>query len=287
MNLESQLQDYVDKLSSDIGERNFQKYTSLLRAAGFIRYTMFSFGYEVQSQDYQISGDFFSNLSVELTSHPESQILVMGAHYDSFLGSPGANDNASAVAILLTLAQRMLGTKLPYSLRFVAFVNEEPPFFRSSEMGSYVYAKKSSESGENICGMMCLDTVGFYSDERGSQKETWGKFPDTANFIAFVGPGQADSFIKQSVGSFKKAQPDFPVIGYADFDERVSYVNYSDHWPFNTFGWPSFMVTDTGPLRYSHYHQATDTPDRLDYRKMSHLVLGLESVLKNLDPSRW
>lgn len=280
-NQDMRLKEHVHTLSTEIGERNFQEYPSLLRAAAFIRDQFSEFGYCVSAQDYQVEGELYTNLSIEVPSSNPDSLFIIGAHYDSFLGSPGANDNASAVAVLLELARRLKGTELSSTLQLVAFVNEEPPFFRSAQMGSYVYAKQLADRGEKVQGMICLDTIGFYSEAKSSQKVQFGDMPSVANFVAFVGPAQASTLIERSVSRFRQCVPEFPVLGFTDQTGEASFVNYSDHWPFNSFGWPSFMVTDTGPMRSPHYHTSEDTLEKLDFAKLRQLTDGLEGVLRN------
>ncbi len=277
----ARLQTHVNQLSVQIGERNFKHYSSLLRAAGYIRQCFLEYGYEVSSQDYQVDGETFSNLSVELRGTGREPIVV-GAHYDSFLGSPGANDNASALAVLLELSRRLRGTKPLCTVKFACFVNEEPPFFLSSDMGSYVFAKELSETGAQVRSMVCLDTVGCYSLEKESQKKRFGRMPAEADFVAFVGPGRASKLIDESAAAFAHAQPNFPLFTFSDESGAISEVNYSDHWSFHTFGWPAFMVTDTGPLRSPHYHTSEDSIEKLDFGRMQDLTDGLEHVLPTI-----
>lgn len=285
MKTSQRLRQDVLTLSSEIGERNLRHYSRLLEAASFLRDRFRALNYEVESHDYEVDGEFYSNLSVERRSPGDShQMVIVGAHYDSFVGSPGANDNASGIALLLELAARLRQAELPYNLRFVAFVNEEPPFFRSAQMGSYMYAKQLADRMERVTGMMCLDTVGYFDTEPETQRQTFGSMPTTADFIAVVGPGRASGLIESCLALLGEHRPALPVFGFTDFSEEVNYVNYSDHWPFNAFGWPALMVTDTGPMRSSHYHTSEDTADKMNFDRMAELADALEFVLLNLGP---
>lgn len=277
------LQRHVEKLALEIGERNFVKYASLLRAAGYIKREFESAGYEVRAQDYQVDGQTYTNLSAQLPGSSRSETrLVVGAHYDSIVGSPGANDNASGLAAILSLATLLASKPAAGALRFVAFVNEEPPFFRSADMGSYVYARDCKDVGDAFEAMLCLDTVGYFSDQPSSQKETLGQLSDVANFAAFVSGQESAAFTQRCVSCFSESGCDLPIVGMSASGEDFPYVNYSDHWPFSVFGWPALMVTDTGPLRYPHYHTGQDTPDKICYAELATLVTGLGFVLESL-----
>ena len=205
------------------------------------------------------------------------------AHYDSAPGTPGANDNGSAVASLLTLARRFAGQPQPRTLRFVFFVNEEPPFFQTAAMGSWVYAKECRRRHDRIVGMWSLETMGYYSDAKGSQHYPFPFslfYPDTGNFIGFVANSQSGELLKRTIGGFRK-HAQFPSEGVAAPDV-VPGLGWSDHWSFWQEGYPAVMITDTALFRYPHYHEATDTPDRLDYDRLGRVVDGLTAVVRDL-----
>jgi Zn-dependent M28 family amino/carboxypeptidase len=206
-----------------------------------------------------------------------SGAIVVGAHYDTVPGSPGADDNASGVAVLIELA----AMKLP--VRLVAFANEEMPYFRGLEMGSWVWAKRARERGEPIRAMYSLEMLGYYRDAPGSQRypPPLGLFyPDRADFIAFVGDLGARTLVRQSISLFRK-HTKFPSEGVAA-PAMIPGVTWSDHWSFRQHGFPALMITDTAFNRYPHYHLRSDTPDKLDYERMARVTLGLAAMLKEL-----
>jgi hypothetical protein len=203
--------------------------------------------------------------------------IVVGAHYDTVPGSPGADDNASGVAVLIELA----GMNLP--VRFVAFANEEVPYFTGPEMGSWVWAKRARERGEPIRAMYSLEMLGYYRDAPGSQgyPAPLGLFyPDRAEFIAFVGDLGARNLVRRSIALFREKSM-FPSEGVAA-PSFIPGVTWSDHWSFRRHGFPAMMITDTAFNRYPHYHLPSDTPDKLDYERMARVTLGLAQMLKEM-----
>ena len=224
------------------------------------------------------------NIEVEIKGATRAQeIIVVGAHYDSVMGAPGANDNGSGVAAVLELARLWRNAQPARTLRFVLFVNEEPPFFKSDEMGSRHYARRAKVRGENIVAMFSLETIGHYSDESGSQRYPFplGPFyPSTANFIAFVSNFASRPLLHEAIASFRR-HAEFPSEGVAA-PALIPGVDWSDHWSFWREGYPALMVTDTAPYRYPHYHAETDTPDKVDYERLARVVAGLHRMLREL-----
>jgi hypothetical protein len=204
--------------------------------------------------------------------------IVVGAHYDTVPGTPGADDNASAVAVLLELAALMKDDPLP--VRFVAFANEEMPYFLGPEMGSFVYAR---DRGAGVRAMFSLEMLGFYRDAPGSQQypAPLGLFyPDRADFIAFVGDLGARQLVRRAIGAFRR-HAKFPSEGVAA-PGFIPGVTWSDHWSFRRHGYAAVMITDTAFNRNPHYHLPSDTPDKLDYERMARVTLGLAEMLREL-----
>ncbi len=228
-----------------------------------------------------------SNLVVEITGVSEpGEIVVVGAHYDSVnnngVASPGANDNASGTAAVVELARMLAGTKPARTIRLVLFVNEEPPYFWTDKMGSLVNARAAKQRGDNIVGMMSIETIGYYRDEKGTQGYpplVGLAYPSTGNFIALVGPASNGGveWVERCVGAFRAAS-DVPAEGAA-LPSLVPRINSSDHWSFWKQGWPALMITDTAPYRYPYYHKPEDTPEKLDYERMGRVVEGVREVI--------
>jgi hypothetical protein len=281
--LRAELVADVKTLAGDIGERNLSRYPQLQAATEFIETSFTHAGLTPRRESYELRGRSCHNIEVEIPgSRPE--IFVVGAHYDSVSGSPGANDNGSGAAAVLALARRFAGKPCAQTLRFVAFVNEEPPYFQTDEMGSLVYARRCKERGDRISGMISLETIAYFSDEPRSQNYPapgLGLFyPSTGNFIGFASNTGSRSLLQAAVSAFRKTEK-LPCEG-ASLPSAVSGIGWSDHWAFWQCGYPAIMVTDTAPFRYPHYHSHSDTPDKLDYDRFALVVSGMESVIREL-----
>jgi len=273
---------HITTLCKNPAGRNFIEKQGLNEARKYIAEQFKSSGYQVVFQEYQLSGDVFANIEVTHsgTKHPE-EIIIVGAHYDAVYGASGANDNGTGVAAILELANRFKDKNYPRTLRFVAFVNEEPPNFMTGNMGSYVYAKRVTEEKENIIAMFSLETIGYFSDEAGSQHYPpfFNLFyPDKGNFIAFVGNLSSRRLVTKSIQLFREYSI-FPSEGIAA-PAFIPGISWSDHWSFWKHGYPAIMITDTAPYRYPYYHTPEDTPDKVNYEKMVYVVNGLEKMIE-------
>jgi Zn-dependent M28 family amino/carboxypeptidase len=281
--LRAELTADVQKLAGEIGERNMSRYPRLLEAADFIESSFGRAGLSPRRDSYELRGRACHNIEVEVRG-TSPEILVIGAHYDSVYGSPGANDNASGVAALLALARRFAGKSTEKTLRFVAFVNEEPPYFQSDEMGSFVYAKRCKERGDKIVGMISLETIGYFSDAPGSQKYPAAGlgffYPRKGNFIGFAANPSSRSLLRATVAAFRKAGR-LPCEGAA-LPAAIPGIGWSDQWSFWQCGYPAIMITDTAPFRYPHYHEPSDMPDKLDYDRFALVVSGMEKTIADL-----
>lgn len=282
--IRNRLEKHVLKLADDIGQRNVWHSEGLEASVQYIEKVLVELGYTVGRQEYEVEGVTVANVEAEWTgtSMPE-EIVLVGAHYDSVIGCPGANDNASGVAGVLEIA-RLLATEKPSrTVRFVAFVNEEPPFFYSDDMGSRVYASRSRRRGEKIVAMLALETIGYYSEGTWSQRYPFPLslfYPSTANFIGFVGNLGSRRLVRRAIRTFRE-HTDFPSEGLAA-PGWVIGVGWSDHWSFWKEGYPAIMVTDTALFRYEYYHTPQDTADRIDYARLARVVSGLTRVVAEL-----
>lgn len=286
--LRDRLENHVLMLAEIIGERNIWNYSKLEASADYIETTLADFGYKVKTQEFKFKDKTVRNLEVEITgiSLPE-EIVLIGAHYDSVIGSPGANDNASGVAALLEIARLFAKEKPSRTIRLVAFVNEEPPFFQTKDMGSRVYASRSRQRGEQITAMISLETIGFYSDSAGSQDYPFPFslfYPNTGNFIGFVGNISSRELVHKAITIFR-THTAFPSEGIAA-PEWITGIDWSDHWSFWKKGYPAIMITDTAPFRYKHYHKEHDTPDKIDYAHMSRATEGIVRLIRELSDTK-
>jgi Zn-dependent M28 family amino/carboxypeptidase len=282
--LRDRLKNDVETLASDIGERNIWQYDNLTAAADFIEKSLTEAGYEPTRQNFTAEGKTCSNLEVEIkgSSHPD-RIIIIGAHYDTVYGSPGANDNASAVAANLALARYFAGIETAKTLRFVFFANEEPPFFQTHRMGSSVYASSCRQKNENVIAMLSLETIGYYTDQPKTQNypPPFSLFyPSTGNFLAFVSNLSSRRLLHKVIASFRK-NCKFPSQGGA-IPSFVPGINWSDHYSFWQQNYPALMLTDTAPFRYPHYHEASDTVDKICFDHLAIVTSGIQSVVTDL-----
>jgi hypothetical protein len=274
------LKTHVDMLAGQIGERNMSHYDALNRAADYIRQTLEHSDYQVSEDMYDIGGKKARILFATLPGAKNaSEPFVIGAHYDSVEGSPGANDNASGVAAVLELA-RIMKNELPgRPVIFAFFPNEEPPYFQTKQMGSLVFARNFHQGIEKFKGMMAVETVGYYTDQPGSQRYPaviGSMYPNTGSFIGFVANTKSRDLLDNAIMEFR-LKTHFPSEG-ASLPGFVKGVGWSDQWSFWQIGVPAIMVTDTAVFRYPYYHRPEDTPDKLDYDRMARVVLGLKRV---------
>lgn len=279
------LAGYVRDLAQDIGPRNIWTVGSMDVSARYIRGKLTTMGYEVQEQEVASVKGVVYNLEVEISGRElASEIVVVGAHYDTVFGCPGANDNGSGLAVLLELARLLADSKPPQrTIRLVAFANEEPPFFLNTSMGSRVYAMRARERQENITAMLSLETMGYYSDEPDSQNYPFPLsyfYPNHASFIAFVSNTSSRLLVRKAISAFR-SHGHFPSEGLAA-PFFIREAGWSDHWSFWAEGYQAIMVTDTAFYRYTAYHTLYDTPEKLDYERLARVVNGLAPTILDL-----
>lgn len=281
------LRGHVESIAA--AEHNLGHPEELERVALYLESVLTGQGHAVRRQQFNTDRGPARNLEVTIASKAASKgrrdIVVVGAHYDSVFGSPGANDNATGAAAILELSRMLRGMALPpqTELRLVLFANEEPPYFKTKQMGSLVHARAMNARKEHVVAMISLETLGFYSDEKGSQRfpAPLGDFyPDTGNFIGFVADIGSRELVQRVITIFRK-HASFPSEGVAAPAE-IPGIDWSDHWSYRQIGAQALMVTDTAPYRYPHYHTAQDTADKVDYARLARVVSGLEKTLRTM-----
>jgi hypothetical protein len=270
-------------------ERNVWRPRALAAVERYIEDQLERLGFAPNRQAYDTPYGQVHNIEAGLGDANSKQVVVVGAHYDSARGTPGADDNGSGVAAaieIMRLIQAEAGGAWPASapaLKFVFFANEEMPFFGSPQMGSLVYAIDARERGWNVVAMYSLEMLGYYRDEPRSQTYPWLfglVYPDRGDFLAFVGDLRSRALVRRSVGAFREVAR-FPSEGVAA-PRAVPGLEWSDHWSFWEQRWPALMITDTAFYRNPYYHTAEDTPDTLDYDRLGRVVHGLSAMLRLL-----
>ena len=278
------LREVIETLACAIGERNTKKPEQLSASAKYLENSFLALGYTVNRETFPADGVPVANIVAEKAGKKHSgKIVVVGAHYDTPPGSPGADDNASGIAGLLEIARHHSELEMDRTIRFVAFVNEEPPYFQTELMGSRVHARGCRERNEQIVAMLCLECIGYYRDQPGSQiyPPPLGRwYPDRADFIAFCSDVRSYPLLRKAIRVFRTTMK-FPSEGLVA-PKRFAEIGWSDHWSFWQEQYPAIMITDTAFLRNRHYHLASDRPDTLDYERMARVVGGIQKVTELL-----
>lgn len=279
--IEANLESEVRFLSEEIGPRSYRDLKKLNKTADRIEEKMISIGCKVNRQTFKYMGNSYHNIIGELKGKKDSEIIVLGAHYDTVPYTPGADDNASGIAGLLELARLSTIETPSKTIYFVAFTLEEPPFFRTRHMGSYMYAESLWKKNIRIEGMISLEMIGYYCDKKGCQYYPLHFFkwfyPEKGDFIAFVGNLSSKAFTKKIKTAFQMSC-NFPVESLNTIS-LIPGIDFSDHSSFWDFGYPAFMITDTAFYRNPHYHTPGDEADTLNFKKMALLIYGLKSAI--------
>jgi Zn-dependent M28 family amino/carboxypeptidase len=287
--IENHLRLHVDRLAGLIGPRYLKKPKSIQAAIGYIEEHWRAMGDEVSRETYDAMGDQATNLIVEHRGNGRAdEIILIGSHYDTVFSTPGADDNASAVAVMLEVGRLLKDVSNNRTIRFVAFACEEPPYFNLDCMGSQHHAREAKRRKDNIVGMLCLEMVGYYTTEPRSQnipplipKLLRRFFPSRGDFLAAVGNLASWKLCLQFRRGFKKGSPKMPLFSIC-LPERINEIRMSDNSSFWDQNYPALMLTDTSFLRNPNYHRSTDTPETLDYPRMAQVTCGIASAIHHL-----
>jgi len=285
---DGRLYAHVHHLSVRIGSRSFDEYGKIEEAKKYIRSTLEGMGYQPELQDYEYDGRVFSNIMVTIGGiRKPGETVIIGAHYDTVRGTPGADDNASAVAILLEICRSLRKDMPSRTLKLIFFVLEEPPLYNTKAMGSFIYASAARTRGEDIRAMLSLEMLGYFSDTEGGQSFPLPlmnlMYPTTPNFMAAVGDTKSKDLVKRIKNSVEK-NSDIPVETLST-SPYVPGVALSDHNSFWKMGYPAVMITDTAFYRNPHYHGSGDTIDTLNFQKMTGVLRGLIQAARDLAES--
>ena len=284
------LESDVRTLATDHAQRHTYAPDATRAAATFLAARLANAGLEVNLTEHRFAGSASPCINLDATVpglRASSPIIVVGAHYDTFAGTPGADDNASGVAGVIELAHRFARTPAPIPIRFELFGNEEPPHFMTDTMGSVLSADAARARGDDILAMVNLEMIGYFDDTPGSQRypPPIGPFyPDRGDFIAIVGNVRSAGLVRQVVRHWRDTQA-FPVHGAA-LPESIPGIGFSDHRSFWAAGYRAVMVTDTSFYRNPNYHTSADTPDTLDYERMARVIDAVEAVIRDLATTR-
>lgn len=275
------LQSHVRMLSETLHPRSVDNLTNLEAAADYVQREFATSGARVSDQWFEDQGEKFHNVIARF-GPTEGPLLVIGAHYDSFETTPGADDNASGIAGLIELAQ-LLGRHPPLQpVELVAYTTEEPPHFRNESMGSAQHAQSLSAAGREVSLMLSLEMIGWFNDGPGSQAYPIPGmslvYPDRADFIAIIGRFGDWAHARKAKAAMLGASA-LPVFSM-NSSVLIPGVDLSDHRSYWNEGYHALMITDTAFYRNPHYHEAGDTYDKLDYRRMAQVVQGVFAVVQ-------
>ncbi|MCU1310522.1 MAG: peptidase [Candidatus Angelobacter sp.] len=277
------LRTYVRTLASSTSPRSYPRLENLNKAADFIREEFAATGASVSEQVYEVDGQSLKNI-IAVFGPDSAERIVVGAHYDTYGGMPGADDNASGVAGLIELARLLSSARLPMRVELVAYTLEEPPFFRTEHMGSMVHAAKLKAEGAKVRAMISLEMIGYFSDRPGSQHYPMPGmgliYPDAGNYIAVVGSLQEIGLVRRVKKAMVQAG-DLPVWS-TNAPSIVPGIDFSDHASYWEQEYPAVMVTDTAFYRNRNYHHPTDLPETLDYKRMAKVVDQLYGAILQL-----
>jgi len=276
---------HVEALSVNIGPRSFKDCEALARTQEYIVKNLREWGYSPALHPFNYKGREYFNIEASIAGGgAPDEVIVIGAHYDTVERTPGADDNASAVAVLLEMCRLMKDFSPARTIKFMFFSLEERPAFATRSMGSEVYAKKQKEAGADIRGMICLEMVGYFSDKAGGQTipiPLMGKgISTTPDFIGVIGNNDSKDLAAKVRGSIE-AGSRVPVESLVA-SGMIPGVDFSDHRSFWRTGYKAVMVTDTAFYRNPNYHTSKDTIETLDFEKMADLLGGLIRAARDL-----
>ncbi|MBN2687923.1 MAG: M28 family peptidase [Deltaproteobacteria bacterium] len=281
----AKLHDHVRYLTIEVGSRSVIEQEKIEKARCYIQSALADMGVSSEIQDYEYGGNRYSNVIVTVPgSRKPAETVIFGAHYDTVTGTPGADDNASAVAVLLEMCRMLKHHPFGRTLKLIFFVLEEPPVFRTDFMGSLVYAKAARARNEDIRAMVCLEMVGYFSDKKGAQRFPFPFmnfiYSSTPDFIAVVGNLRSRRLVHRVASSLREGCR-VPVETLSGLS-LIPGVDFSDHRSFWIMGYPAVMVTDTAFYRNPAYHTKHDTIDTLDFATMDELLNGLVTAARDL-----
>ncbi|HYQ04268.1 MAG TPA: M28 family peptidase [Polyangiaceae bacterium] len=284
--LSARLHEHVLMLAGNIGTRSLDRAENLDRARKYLAEQLKPLetaANVLRFEDVGADGGHAQNVIYEVSGTDNGSLIVVGAHYDSIDTGPGANDNGSGVAATLELAKRFAKSPANTRVRFVFFVNEEPPYFKNAGMGSRVNADNSRLRGDPIRAMLSLETIGYYTEQADSQHYPFpiGLFyPSRGNFLGFVGDLGSRALVRAAIDAFREAEP-FPSEGAA-LPATFPGIDWSDHWSFRQAHYPAIMLTDTALYRDPNYHRPSDRPEQLNYDALARVTRGTEAIVRAL-----
>jgi len=282
--IENVLRADISFLSETLGPRHPAQYASLAAAAEWIGERWESQGYEVKRQAFLVDGKECANIEIEIPGWRQpSEIVIVGAQYDTWPECPGANNNGSGVAVLLMLGELLRGYRPDRTLRLVAFTTQQHPYDNTEFMGSLRYARRSKERGEDIRVMLSMDAIGIHKNDPGSQKLPFPFslfYPDRGNFLAFIADLGTRPYVVEATRGFKKGSS-FPIEA-GSVPGWVKGASWSDHASFWRYGYAGIQVTDTGAFRSASHGKSDDTMEKINFGALARIAVGMYGAILEL-----
>jgi aminopeptidase YwaD len=272
-----------EDLHALVGERHpLTSPHHLQQAEAYLYRQLSEAGLTVTAHDFEALGRTYRNViatAPPISAHDELPPLILGAHFDTVEGSPGADDNASALAVILHVARQVRGMTLIRPIRIIAFNLEE-----ENLLGSSAYTSLLRENGETIHGAIILECVGYASHQQGSQQTPPGlpiSIPTIGDFLGVIGNERSRALTVSVTHSMKPHLPIIPLIVPGN-GEQLPDTRRSDHTSFWEQGFPAVMLTDTANFRNPHYHRPTDTLDTLNLDFIASVADGVTAAVIEL-----
>jgi len=256
--------------------RNYKNLKTLNKIGAYIFDEFKTYADSTYYQKYNVKGNEYKNV-IAVFGSENTKTIVVGAHYDVCGEQEGADDNATGVVGLLELARMLQGKKLNYRIELVAYTLEEPPFFRTKQMGSYIHAKSLKDNNIDVYGMVCLEMIGYFDDAKNSQNYPLSFlkliYGNKANYITLVNQFSKGKFARKFSNIFKKAN----TIRAKKFigPKSMEGIDFSDHMNYWNFDYSAVMLTDTSFYRNKNYHEKTDTMETLNIPKIAQVIDGV------------
>lgn len=277
------IKKHLKEITKTEKARNYQNLASLNAAANYIYKDFMQYADSTYYQEYDVEGVNYKNV-VAVFGEQNKRTIVVGAHYDVCGEQEGADDNASGTVGLLELARMLKGKQLKYRIELVAYSLEEPPFFRSEFMGSYVHAKSLKDSNKDVFGMVCLEMIGYFDDRKNTQDYPLGImswfYGNKGDFITVVNKFGKGKFCNAFGSKFKQLAN--IKTNMITGPKALQGIDFSDHLNYWNFGFDALMITDTAFYRNKNYHEKTDQMHTLNIEKMAKVIDGVFDSLVNI-----
>lgn len=271
---------HLKALTKTKGFRTYNNLSQLNQTADYIQSVFSRYTDKIEIQKFTADGNPYKNIIASFGT-ANVQRIIIGAHYDVCGQQQGADDNASGITGLLELARMLKGQTLKYRIDLVAFTLEEPPYFRTQQMGSYVHAKSLADAGAKVYGMISLEMIGYFSDDKNSQtypvESMAAVYGTTGDYITLVKKPDAGTFVEKFCNAFTSTK----IIKAKIFSGPPSLpgIDFSDHMNYWKFSFSAMMITDTSFYRNKNYHTPSDTLETLDRRRMAYVIDGIYKSL--------